>query len=250
MKILLIISVVLLTTFNPAAAGQTLKEIMTPPADSADRENLRIWLPIERRSKCRLTVEILDSDNQVIRHLVDFLAGPGYYNFYWDRKTELDSNIFTGKYAWEGEYTYRVNNCGKVNYGSLIVDYYKKIEKKISVSIYASSSISISSPEDTMRIKVEWYKLKDSLVDPFANVRRDDSIAIKRAVDWINYVEGLTAVILDTLLSPGTHEIVLSKNKKGLERNVKIDPNLSEGKYVQVISFNGSSTPRTIDYKK
>ena len=82
MKILLMISVVLLSTFKPAIAGQTLKEIMTPPADSADREKLRIWVPVERRSKCRLTVDILGDSNQVIRHLVDFLAGPGYYNFY------------------------------------------------------------------------------------------------------------------------------------------------------------------------
>ena len=102
---------------EPATAGQTLKEIMTAPADSADRENLRIWVPVERRSKCKLTVDILDNDNQVIRHLVDILAGPGYYNFYWDKKTD------SGAFVDSGAYRSQIDDCGKKKREQLQVSY-------------------------------------------------------------------------------------------------------------------------------
>ncbi len=164
MKILLIISVVLLTAFNPAAAGQTLKEIMTPPADSADREKLRIWLPIERRSKCRLIIDILDSENQVIRHLVDILAGPGYYNFYWDKKD--DSGVFVDS----GSYTYLVDNCGKKKRGQIQVSF-------SGVIIEVESALGFFAAEfqgDSMSLSIEQWSIKDSLVSTltYKNLRK------------------------------------------------------------------------------
>ena len=154
MKILLIISVVLLTTFNPAAAGQTLKEIMTPPADSADRENLRIWLPIERRSKCRLTVDIMDDSNHVVRHLVNYLAGRGYHNFYWDKKND------SGTFVDSGTYRYRIDDCGNKKRGQVKVVY-------TGIVIEVESALGVFAEEfegDSMSLSIEQRSVKDSLI--------------------------------------------------------------------------------------
>ncbi|MCH8028212.1 MAG: hypothetical protein IID63_08840 [candidate division Zixibacteria bacterium] len=154
MKILLIVAVVLLSTFNPAAAGQTLKEIMTPPADSADSENLRIWVPVERRSKCRLIIDILDSENQVIRHLVDILAGPGYHNFYWDKKND------SGTFVDSGTYRYRIDDCGNKKRGQVKVAYTGiRIEIQSALGLFAQEIHRKSTS-----LRVEWLSVTDSLL--------------------------------------------------------------------------------------
>ncbi len=154
MKILLLVAVVLLSTFSPVAAGQTLKEIMTPPADSADRENLRIWVPVERGSRCRLTVDILDDSNRVVRHLVNYLAGRGYHNYYWDKKDD------SGAFVDSGSYTYLVDNCGKKKRGQIQVSF-------SGVIIEVESALGIFAAEfqgDSMSLSIEQWSIKDSLV--------------------------------------------------------------------------------------
>ncbi len=154
MKILLIVAVVLLSTFNPAAAGQTLKEIMTPPADSADRENLRIWVPVERGSRCRLTVDILDCNNQVVRHLVDLLAGRGYHNFYWDKKD--DSGFFVDS----GTYRYQIDDCGDKKSGQIKVAYRGiRIEIRSALGLFAQEIQAKST-----NLRIEWLSVTDSLL--------------------------------------------------------------------------------------
>ncbi len=154
MKFFLIVSIVVLSTFNPAVAGQTLKEIMTPPADSADRENLRIWVPVERGSRCRLTVDILDCKNQVVRHLVNYLAGRGYHNFYWDKKDD------SGAFVDSGTYRYRIDDCGNKKRGQVKVVYTGiRIEIQSALGLFAQEIHRKSTS-----LRVEWLSVTDSLL--------------------------------------------------------------------------------------
>ncbi len=171
MKILLIASVLLLSVFQPAAAGQTLKEIMTQPADSADRENLRIWVPVERGSRCRLTVDILDCNNQVVRHLVDLLAGRGYHNFYWDKKD--DSGFFVDS----GTYTYLIDDCRKKKRGEIKASYSGVV------------------------INVVFFD------ERFSTEIKGESASL--TIDDFNTGDSLTSAILDTTLKAGIHRIEL-----------------------------------------
>jgi flagellar hook assembly protein FlgD len=82
------------------ADRQTYADLTTPPADSAEAERVRIWVPIQRQSRCRLTIDILNDSNRVIRHLVDRLISEGYYNFYWDKKDDSGMIVKPGAYAY------------------------------------------------------------------------------------------------------------------------------------------------------
>ena len=175
MKILLIVSVTLLSTFNTVIAGQTLKEIMTPPVDSVDRENLRIWVPVERRSKCRLTVDILGDSNQVIRHLVDFLAGPGYYNFYWDKKDD------SGAFVDSGTYRCQIDDCGNKKISQIKVGY-------VGIRIEIQSALGLFAQE----IKAKSMDLR---------------------IDWLSVSDSLLSSVLDTTLINGHHKFRLPDNK-------------------------------------
>lgn len=164
MKILLIAGFISLFSIQPVSAGQTLKEIMTPPADSVDRENLRIWVPVERGSRCRMTVDILDDSNQVVRHLVNYLAGRGYHNYYWDKKDD------SGAFADSGSYTYLVDNCGKKKRGQIQVSF-------SGVIIEVASALGFFAAEfqgDSMSLIIEQRSIKDSLVSTltYKNLRK------------------------------------------------------------------------------
>jgi len=171
MKILIIVSALLLSAIQPAAAGQTLKEIMTPPADSADKENLRIWVPVERGSRCRLTVDILDCNNQVVRHLVDLLAGRGYHNFYWDKKDD------SGWFVDSGTYRYQIDDCGQKKRGEIRASY-----AGIVVEVLFA-------------------------MGRFSTEIKGASASLK--IDWLNPSDSLVSTILDTTLQKGIHRIVL-----------------------------------------
>ena len=169
--------IIALVIFAPTVnAEQTLKEIMTPPADSSDKENLRIWVPVERTSTCRMTINILNSKSDVIRHLVDALIPTGYHNFYWDKKTD------SGEYVRAGAYGYLIDDCGKQDSGEVLVAYGPDEIVVDLVSLY--SSPLIKSQADSMHLQVKLFNAADSLV----------------------------AVTLDTTLGPGTHYIDLSKS--------------------------------------
>lgn len=171
MKFFLTFSIILLSISKPATAGQTLIEIMTPPVDSADRENLRIWVPIERGSRCRLKIDILDDSNQVVRHLVNLLAGPGYHNFFWDKKD--DSGFFVDS----GTYTYLVDDCGKKKSGEFEARFQ-------GVRVEIISEFGIFSTE-----------VKRSSID----------LTVYR----LAFIKGKPLHVLDTTLDEGIHRIVL-----------------------------------------
>jgi hypothetical protein len=176
MKRLSLVPAILLLTFGSAGAGQSLKEIMTPPADSLEKENVRIWIPIERRSKCYLTIDIMNQKSQVIRHLVDLMAGPGYHNFYWDKKDD------SGAFVDSGTYTYEANNCGKKSYGEVRAVYGKtrlKIISDLGESFHESFS-------DSSHLRIEWYSKSNIFL----------------------------MAVVDTILNEGKHIIDITKSRK------------------------------------
>ena len=100
-------------------ATQSLQDLLSPPADTVDAENVRIWLPKERKNTCRVTIDILNDSGEVVRHLLSELLHWGYYNFYWDKKDD------SGRFVPEGEYRYTIDNCGTERKGHVKVTYRK-----------------------------------------------------------------------------------------------------------------------------
>jgi len=97
---------------------RTFSEITTPPADSADAERVRIWLPVERGGNCRVRVDIVDDSGRVIRRLVDRGLASGYYNFYWDKKDDQ------GRFVAPGIYRYNADDCGRKVSGQVRAEFH------------------------------------------------------------------------------------------------------------------------------
>ncbi len=89
----------------------------TPPDDSLEASNVRIWLPVERGSSCRVGINIHNDSGQVVRHLLNKPLRKGYYNFYWDKKDD------SGQVVGEGVYGYVADLCGLERTGELTVSY-------------------------------------------------------------------------------------------------------------------------------
>ncbi len=138
--------ILLSTGFSPAMASErSFEGLTTPPADSAEAERVRIWLPIERQSRCRVTIDILNDSNRVIRHLVDRLMSPSYYNYYWDKMDD------SGSFVEPGKYVYIANDCGKKSYGEVTARF-KKWE----------AASRLFPPQDRWSRKIGFELLEDS----------------------------------------------------------------------------------------
>lgn len=116
-KNLVIVIIVLLCGRVCLAIPGTATDITVRPEDSLQAENQRIWLPVEINGSCRIVVTIFDKDGSLVRHLVDQLLKPGYYNFYWDK---IDDS---GRFVAEGAYNYTVNGCKLKRRGKLTAQY-------------------------------------------------------------------------------------------------------------------------------
>lgn len=97
--------------------SQNLQQLMSPPNDTVDADNVRIWLPRERRNTCRVTIDILDDSGTVVRHLLNETLPWGYFNFYWDKKDD------SGRFVPEGDYRYTIDNCGTERKGQVKATY-------------------------------------------------------------------------------------------------------------------------------
>lgn len=151
-----------------AAAEQTLKQKMTPPADSVEREKVRIWVPVERANSCRLTINILDDTGQVVRHLIDYVAPGGYYNFYWNKRDD------SGRYVEPGIYNYQIDDCGKKKKGEVEAQYIKwERESRVEFEQDTSGFI-LELLDDSAAVKVEWYNMKNRLM---ARLYLDDEMS-------------------------------------------------------------------------
>jgi hypothetical protein len=154
--------VFLLAAFSITHSGRQSRPDMTmPPADSAEAERVRIWLPIERHSRCQVTINILNDSSRVIRHLVDRPMSRGYYNFYWDKKDD------SGKFVKPGEYAYVVKDCGRKSYGQVAAEF-KKWEAASHVyppeEIW-STNIGFELLEDSALVSIHIYNRRHRLVD-------------------------------------------------------------------------------------
>jgi len=150
--------------------AQNLSEITNLPADSADAENLRIWYSIERPSRCRMNISITDMARTPVRTLLDRPLGKGIYNFYWDKKDD------SGRYVEPGRYLYKIDYCGKIKYGNLLVEYKKWENTSFFYQDTLSDSVRFNFGflEDSARVTLEIFKgfktfLESPIVDSLMN---------------------------------------------------------------------------------
>jgi flagellar hook assembly protein FlgD len=157
--ILVVISAVMIP--GSASAAQSMKQLMTRPLDTLEAERVRIWIPVERRNACQLTVNISDSSGDVIRHLVDQLVGYGYYNFYWDKKND------NGEFVEPGEYAYASENCGKKRSGVVRAEFKKweRLCRILPMDSSDSASIRFELLADSANVSIKVYNARELLVD-------------------------------------------------------------------------------------
>ena len=160
--ILFHVGVILFQGFWVAVSGQTYSEALTtPPADSVEAERVRIWLPIERQGRCRVTIDVLNDSNRVIRHLINRLLPRGYHNFYWDKKDD------SGSYVRAGKYLYLMNNCGKKSYGELHAQFAKwELASRVSPPQERwSSRIIFELLDDSAFVSIHVFNRRGKVVD-------------------------------------------------------------------------------------
>lgn len=97
--------------------GQTYEDLKTIPEDSVEAENVRIWIPLERRKTCEVEVYILDEIGNTIRTLFIGDMPEGYYNFYWDKRSDL------GRFVEPGVYNYLIKDCSGKREGQVTAAY-------------------------------------------------------------------------------------------------------------------------------
>ncbi len=119
LPILLILAIAWPT--EPVLAGavaKTWKELTTPPEDTVEAANRRIWVPVERKNRCRVTIDIFDQKGEKIRTLFDALLGEGYFNFWWDKRDDSLHLVEPGIYDYKV-----VDLCAKERTGTVIAAY-------------------------------------------------------------------------------------------------------------------------------
>lgn len=161
--------------FAGSLSAQTLSGLQLRPSDTAEAERVRIWIPVERRGRCRVSVEIRDASGKVIRHLFNALLGAGYYNFYWDKRDDSGYRVDPGKYA------FFVDNCGDKRMGTVEARY-SQWEKSVRLEPY--------DPDDPFRLGV--------------TVTADSVPASMYILDRRDRVRD--SVFVDSVFSAGTYE--------------------------------------------
>lgn len=186
MKRTLIQSIVLILLIVAVAgavgAGQTYEELIVWPKDPDEAQRVRIWLGLERKSNCRVTVDILDENGEPIRHVLDRLMRFGYYNLYWDKKDD------SGRYVDPGVYTVLITDCGRSKYATVEAAY-RPWERWSGLEVVGEKAAPV------FRLTLDKDSAEARLV--MTNVR-DDTIAV---------------AMEDTLLSAGVYDIPFPDDK-------------------------------------
>lgn len=168
----------LILVLSGAVNAQTLEGLMTPPPDSAEAERVRIWAAAERGNSCRMVVEVLNDSDQVVRRLVDFLAPPGYYNFYWDKRDD------SGRRVPEGYYRGRVNYCGDISWEELAAQY-SKWELQSDLAPYDTAQpfrLGLIVTGDSALVSAEILNRRDRQFDTMAT----DTV-LQAGTHWLIY---------------------------------------------------------------
>ena len=173
----------ILFVFVPQIAGTDWETLKKVPVDSEDAENVRVWLGLERKSRCRTNVTIVNMQSLVVRQFFNEMMYPGYYNFYWDKKDD------SGRFVESGQYRYIVEDCSGRKDGKLIVKY-KKWERL--------SRLDVSPFFDSGFVALE---LLDDSANIIMTVENRRKIEIDRPVQ-------------DSLLDRGNHRLYWEPDKK------------------------------------
>ena len=157
---------------------QTWRDLTTPPEDTIEAANTRIWLPIDHKSRCRVTIDISDSTGTKVRTLFDALLGEGYYNFWWNKLN--DSMAFVPP----GEYDYKVvDQCGGKREGKLTAAY-RQWERKCKMQLMTEKNLT-----GVLLQLIEDSALVSAVVNTFDGEVRDRPFS-------------------DTLLNSGDHKLL------------------------------------------
>ncbi len=207
-KSLKIISICLIVSLLPAiifAQGPPWERLKTPPVDTEDAQNVRIWIGLERKGRCRVTVNIVNSQADTVKHFLKATMGGGYFNYYWDKKDD------SGNFVPEGNYRYVLKDCDRIK------DHYKL---KVQYKPWERESI-ISTVNLKKNGIIEIDLLKDS--------------ALVNLI--IENVRGIVidTTIVDSIMNTGHHEIVWPRSKKP---SGKYTARLTVGDYQQVAVFS------------
>ncbi|MFH1688097.1 MAG: hypothetical protein ABIE70_11340 [bacterium] len=170
----LLIAATCLTPSRGHGAAVDWERLTTAPTDTAEARRLRIWLPLEKSSHCRTSIDIFDQSGWAICRLIDQLMGPGYYNFYWDKRDDSGHFVEPGTYRW------RAINCSDTIIGELTAQYHEW--------------------ERSSRIEVI-----DSVGQARFLLILDNDSALVSAVIWNHRGRHISDLVQDTLLSKGRH---------------------------------------------
>lgn len=188
-------------------SAQTVDGLSTPPEDAVDAERVRIWIPVETTGKCRLDITIFNKSGKPVRHLINFLAKPGYYNFYWDKKDNSDNFVPPGLYP------YTIKYCGGKTRKRELTVQYSKWEKAV-----------IFAPLDTSKVFDIGFKILE------------DSVPTSI---FICYRKGnpLDTVLMDSLLDKGDYRFEWSPDKKIRRGNYMIKVILGNYLYKREVTY-------------
>ncbi len=172
-----LIAVGLLSIAGPARS-QTVEGLQLRPSDSAEADRLRVWAAAENTQNCRMKIVIYDDSNRVVRNLIEFLASPGYYNFYWDKRDDSGARVPSGKYRAKVDY------CLKVDYENLTVQYsaWEKQSELLPMDSAHPFSVGLKLDGGATPIVAELLDLKGRPVD----VMVKDTI-VGEGTHWFTY---------------------------------------------------------------
>ncbi len=197
----------LLILFSLNLSAQTVDGLSTPPEDSIDAERVRIWIPVETDGRCRLDINIFNEDKKKVRHLINFVAKPGYYNFFWDKRDDF------GNFVSEGNYPYTIKFCGGNTRARELTVQYSKWEKAVEFA-----------PLDTSNVFEIAFKIIEDSV-PASII-----ICNRRGVP-------MDTLLLDSLLNKGDYQYEWVYEKKVRRGNYMIKVLLGDYLYKREVTY-------------
>ena len=203
----ILLSLLLPALFAINISAQTVEGLSTPPEDSLDAQRVRIWIPVETTGKCRLDIKIFNKTGEQVRHLINFLASPGYYNFYWDKKDNSD------KFVPAGIYPYTVTYCGG-----------KKMRRELTAEFSKWEKAVKFSPLDTSNVfELAFNVLEDTV--PTSII-----ICNRRGV-------AMDTLLLDSLLNKGDYNFEWTPDTKIRRGNYMIKVLLGDYLYIREVTY-------------
>lgn len=159
------------------------RDLQTMPADQDEADRLRVWVPATKNTRCRMTIEIRDGRNQLVRKLVDELVSPGYYNYYWDKKDD------SGQWADTGRYLAVADICGEKRYSDVFAQYVPG-EKALKTEVVGSGRVDTlvyTVIDDSASVQVDVCDLGGQLMAEKVvdSVLKTGSYRLTLQPDWV-----------------------------------------------------------------